>query len=152
MPRKKVKTVKELMLEHRALMEEAEEQFKKAREACRVFYEENVKPALRKQEEESKKVLKARDSIDRDLIISREKVQSELNKARRRRNELLRDLAGFDAAYKATKSENDKRLSDLCSLEIKRIDTEIAALGRKFTAADKEVEKAIEEALASLPV
>lgn len=155
MPRKKKfenMSVKELLEEHRALLDQAEEDYKKSRAACADFYEEHVKPALRKRDEENKKLLKARDSIDRSLIIAREKAQSELNKARRKRNELLRDLSWFDTRYKASKNEEDKRILEACSSEIKRMDVEITALERKFTSADKEVTQAVKEALESLAV
>ena len=87
--------------------------------------------------------MEARNKIDRDLIIEQEKTQGKLNKTRRRARELRKDLAGFESTYRETKRPEDKRLADLCSAEVKKVEDEIRALERRFAEADKKVNEAI---------
>jgi len=150
--RQKVKQLdlSEARAKHREMLADAEAAYRAARDKAAEFYSEVVKPAERRQAEQGRLRLAARDSIDRTLILAREKIQTTLNKSRRRRRELLKDLAAAQARFLQTKEPSRQELVDLVSSRIKEADVEIKALEREFSEADKKVTKAIEAALASL--
>lgn len=153
--RKKIENmgVKELVQEHRRRLDQAEADYKAAKDACADFYEDHVKPAMRREAEEKQQAKAAMLAVPRDLICKREQAQSKLNRARRKRQELLKDLA--DARRMQVKGKDSKSIvaewkarETLVSREVKLLDDEIKSLDRDFRTADERISFILEEALA----
>lgn len=91
------------MAMHRQMLVEAESDFKQAKDAARDFWEETVKPLQRAQERLGEERVEKMGRVDRSVIVKRERAQTLINKNKRLRRDLfkeLHDAAAMQAKYK----------------------------------------------------